>query len=205
MGTVFEDEQDVLEQLLADLQRPVRIDPALDARVMDEIAARRSRWGDGAAVAATWRWLTRPRQVAISPLLGLAVAASLMLLIAFPARRWLTAPTGRAGGESQPFPAGASASVAGFRSSREFQFVLVAPKAATVTLVGDFNDWDAKRTPMRRARGSAVWTTVVPLPPGRYRYAFLVNSSQWVADPAAPRVLDDEFNTPSSVVTVGGS
>jgi Carbohydrate-binding module 48 (Isoamylase N-terminal domain) len=181
---MFEHQPDIVERAIDDLRRPVRIDPALDARVMQAIA-RLPVPGSGGAVAAAWRWLTRPRQLAVSPLLGLAAAAGLVLLAAFPTRRWVAARAGNA--------------------SREFQFVLVAPKAATVTLVGDFNDWDARRTPMRRARSSAVWTTVIPLPPGRYRYAFLVNNSQWVADPAAPRVLDDEFNPASSVVTVGGS
>lgn len=181
---MFEHQPDVVERAIDDLRRPVRIDPALDAHVMQAIATLPAP-GSGGAVAAAWRWLTRPRQLAVSPLLGLAVAAGVVLLAAFPARRWLAAPAGNA--------------------SRDFQFLLVAPKAATVTLVGDFNDWDTRRTPMRRAQGSAVWTTVIPLPPGRYRYAFLVNSSQWIADPAAPRVPDDAFNTPSSVVTVGGS
>ena len=82
---------------------------------------------------------------------------------------------------------------------------MVAPLAARVSLVGDFNDWDAARTPMRRIREGAVWTAVVPLSPGRYRYAFLVDGSRWLADPTAPAVRDDEFGTPSSVVTVGSS
>lgn len=83
-----------------------------------------------------------------------------------------------------------------------FQFVLVAPQAASVSLVGDFNDWDPAREPMQTAHG--IWATTLPLPPGRYRYAFLVNGVEWRADPAAPHALDDEFGTPSSVVTVGG-
>jgi hypothetical protein len=59
---------------------------------------------------------------------------------------------------------------------------------------------------MRRlGSGSAVWTTVVPLAPGRYRYAFLADGSRWLADPAAPLARDDEFGPPSSVVTVEGS
>ena|SRR5687768_10046933 len=88
----------------------------------------------------------------------------------------------------------------------DFQFVLVAPRAASVALVGDFNDWDPARTPMRTSRdGGGLWATVVPLPPGRYRYAFLINGREWRADPSAPAALDDEFGTPSSVVTVGGS
>jgi len=75
-------------------------------------------------------------------------------------------------------------------------------KAASVALVGDFNDWDPARSPMQTAHG--VWATVVQLAPGRYRYAFLVNGVEWRADPSAPAAKDDEFGTPSSVVTVGG-
>ncbi len=87
-------------------------------------------------------------------------------------------------------------------SADAFQFVLVAPQAASVSLVGDFNDWDPARAPMQTAQG--VWATVVRLAPGRYRYAFLVNGVEWRADPGAPSARDDEFGTPSSVVTVGG-
>ncbi len=87
-------------------------------------------------------------------------------------------------------------------SSDLLQFVLVAPQAASVSLVGDFNDWDPARSPMQTAQG--VWATALRLSPGRYRYAFLVNGVEWRADPAAPSAKDDEFGTPSSVVTVGG-
>src|SRR2546425_12770616 len=82
-------------------------------------------------------------------------------------------------------------------AARAFQFVVVAPRAARVALVGDFNDWDAARTPMRPSqRGGPVWTAVLPLPPGRYRYAFLVDGSRWLADPTAPAARDDEFGPP---------
>src|SRR3989475_1187172 len=84
------------------------------------------------------------------------------------------------------------------------QFVLVAPQAASVALVGDFNDWDPARSPMQTAHGAGIWATVVRLAPGRYRYAFLVNGVEWRADPNAPAAKDDEFGTPSSVITVGG-
>lgn len=85
------------------------------------------------------------------------------------------------------------------------RFVLVAPRASSVALVGDFNDWDPARTPMQTAAAGArgVWTAVLPLSPGRYRYAFLVDGAQWRADPSAPAALDDGFGAPSSVLTVG--
>src|SRR2546427_814393 len=122
------------------------------------------------AVTAAWRWLTEPRRVALSPLSGLAVAAGLVALaLLLPALARRPAPT-----------------------IHELQFVLVAPHATAVSLIGDFNDWDAARTPMRLASaGGAVWTAVVPLSPGRYRYAFLVNGSRWLADPTAPAALED--------------
>ena len=84
-----------------------------------------------------------------------------------------------------------------------YQFVLIAPNAASVALVGDFNDWNPARSPMR-ATHAGIWATVVPLAPGRYHYAFLVNGVEWRRDPAAPAALDDDFGSPSSVVTVSG-
>jgi len=44
----------------------------------------------------------------------------------------------------------------------------------------------------------------VPLAPGRYGYAFVLDGRRFVADPAAPRALGDDFGAPTSVVTVGG-
>ena len=88
------------------------------------------------------------------------------------------------------------------------RFVLVAPEAKQVTLVGDFNEWDRQATPLQRvaAPGSnhGVWTIELPLAAGRYSYAFLVDGQRWVADPTHPRVIGDDFGRPSSAVTVGG-
>jgi len=184
---VFEHFENVIERIVAHLRRPVQIDPAVDSRVMEEIAGGPTPRVSGGASAA-WHWLTRPRHIALSPLGGLAIAAGLgALVLILPGRRPHEAPPAET-------------------ATRAFQFVVVAPRAARVALVGDFNDWDAARTPMRPSqRGGPVWTAVVPLSPGRYRYAFLVDGSRWLADPAAPAARDDEFGTPSSVVTVGGS
>ena len=184
---MFEQPEDAVERIVRQLQRPVPIDPAVDGRVMDEIARLPVPGGRSAARAA-WGWVTRPRHIALSPLGGLAIAtgvAALALVL-----------SGRRPGSAPPAE----------DTPREFEFVVVAPRAASVSLVGDFNDWDAARTPMRPSpRGGPLWTAVVPLAPGRYRYAFLVDGSRWLADPAAPRARDDEFGAPSSVVTVGGS
>lgn len=159
---MFERDDETVERVIQQLRRPVAIDPALDARVMREIA----------------KVPSQARRV--RPLWALLAAAAVLATVVI-ARPWNRNAKSKAD---------------------TLQFVFVAPQAASVALVGDFNDWDPARSPMQTAHG--VWATVVRLTPGRYRYAFLVNGVEWRADPSAPAAKDDEFGTPSSVVTVGG-
>jgi hypothetical protein len=86
------------------------------------------------------------------------------------------------------------------RPTMPVQFVLVAPDANTVSLVGDFNHWDARAAPLRQGDGG-VWSVVLPLAKGAFSYSFVVNGDDWRADPMAPTAPDD-FGRPSSVVYV---
>src|SRR6266850_23534 len=174
----------MIERIARHLRRPVQIDPALDGRVMREIASLPTP-GDGTALGKAWRWLRRPHQLTLTPLGGLAAVAALAVVVLLSRVD-----------SSSPAPPQAE--------SQAFQFVLVAPRATHVALVGDFNDWDATRTPMRRTGSEALWTAVVPLEPGRYHYAFFVDGSRWLADPSAPAARDEDYGAPSSVLTVGG-
>ncbi len=84
------------------------------------------------------------------------------------------------------------------------EFVLQAPKAEHVSLVGDFNGWNADATPMTRT-ADGKWIVKVPLPAGRHVYAFEVDvagGTKFMPDPAGLRAPDDGFG-PSSVVLVG--
>ena len=119
-----------------------------------------------------------PRRRTLAPWLAIAAVVATVFI----GRAWLT----------------------GAETASAFRFELVAPQAASVSLVGDFNDWDPHRTPMtaRGERTAGTWTAVLPLAPGRYRYAFLVDGAEWRADPRAPAAQDDDFGTPSSVLTV---
>lgn len=83
------------------------------------------------------------------------------------------------------------------------QFVLDAREvadASTVSVVGDFNDWDVTTTPMTLDRGA--WSASLPLAPGRHVYAFVINGTRWRADPRAPRATDADFGRPGSVLLV---
>lgn len=89
------------------------------------------------------------------------------------------------------------------RSAHPVQFMLVAPEARRVALVGEFNDWDPGATPMARAPGGA-WHVALPLPRGRHVYAFVVDGNDWVADPQAPLAPERWFGSRNSVMLVDG-
>lgn len=55
-------------------------------------------------------------------------------------------------------------------------------KAESVHLAGEFNDWDANATPMKRGKGGA-FRVLVELEPGReYQFRYLVNGEHWCND-----------------------
>jgi len=83
-----------------------------------------------------------------------------------------------------------------------YKFVIVAPQADKVSLVGDFNDWDVAKTPMTRSGKSGLWTVAVPLSVGRHLYAFVVDGTTWLQDPSAPIAPDDGFGHANSVKLV---
>ena len=99
-------------------------------------------------------------------------------------------------------PAAAAPTRAAGSTQQQIRFALVAPGATHVSLVGDFNRWDAKATPMRPLGDGRLWIVEVPLAPGRHVYAFVVDGDV-TPDPAAPRAGEEDFGTPSSVVLVG--
>lgn len=178
----------LIAQVAAELKKPVTVRDGFAARVMTRVRATRP----DTPVRAAWEWLREPRAVAVSPLGGLALAAAMgaIMLLGAVARS-----------RSTPTPAPAVA--AETADAAPVTFVLLAPQAQRVALAGDFNGWDAAGTPLARGT-SGLWTVEIPLAPGRYTYAFLVDGRRFVPDPAAPRAAGDDFGTPSSVVTVQG-
>jgi hypothetical protein len=166
-------EQEFLERVAARLRQPVPLSDRVEREVLARIRAKGRNGGTAVSLPPTRR-----------PLLALAVAAGIAAIFA------LGVLVGRrTGGQS------------GASELRSVEFVLRTAADSTVTLVGDFNDWDPRATPLRPAADS-IWSVVVPLRPGRYRYTFVVDGTQWRRDPSAPRALEDDFGTPTSVITV---
>ncbi len=80
------------------------------------------------------------------------------------------------------------------------EFVLKQPEAHSVAVAGSFNDWDAKRTPMK-ANADGAWKATVWLPAGRYEYRFVVDG-QWISDPGAGESVQNTFGSTNSVLVV---
>lgn len=83
------------------------------------------------------------------------------------------------------------------------EFVVDQPMASGLAVVGDFNAWDVRATPMTRSNDSNRWVVTLQLPAGRYLYAFVADGSRWLPDPAAPLAAPDDFSRRNSVLVVG--
>ncbi len=83
---------------------------------------------------------------------------------------------------------------------RDVNFICHAPQAQSVSLVGDFNHWNATSHPMKRMADGA-WLLSVGLKHGHHRYAFLVDG-QVTLDPRAQGITRNDKNERVSLVPV---
>jgi 1,4-alpha-glucan branching enzyme len=84
--------------------------------------------------------------------------------------------------------------------TKPVNFYCAAPRAKSVTLAGDFNDWDPASLPMER-RVDGWWFLQVPLAHGHHQYQFLVDGTPML-DPRATGVARNECNEEVSLVAV---
>lgn len=72
--------------------------------------------------------------------------------------------------------------------------------AASASILGDFNSWDARATPMTRKRDGS-FSAAVSLQVGKeYRFRYLLDSTRWENDWDADSYLPNNFGTEDSVV-----
>lgn len=155
--------------------------PWLEQKVMGEIEAL-PREG---LIGRTLGWLVRPAQVRVPPLAAGVVMAAFAAVLAWPSAE----------------PAGPDVAGGVTESVVFVQFVLEAPGAQSVAVVGDFSEWEPTFT-LDDTDGDGVWTGRVPIQPGVHSYMFLVDGSDWQTDPNAERYSDDGFGNQNAVLAV---
>ena len=199
------DETDQTIVRIAAALRPLPdVEPAQKARVLVAVAAERER-ARAARVRAVRGWR-------VAGALGGLAAAGLL------ASLWLREPTSP---DSSTVAAAKAPSVAAKTSATEastdarlvrdaagvvlqpVQLVFRFPAARHVSVVGDFNGWDAHANTMTRDPASGLWSQTIALRAGRHVYAFVVDDSIWMRDPRTPEASDADFGRPGSVLLVG--
>ena len=70
----------------------------------------------------------------------------------------------------------------------------------SVCLSGDFNGWSSESNCLER-KGDQ-WSVQLVLPPGTYRYGFVIDRREWVCDPEALIQEDDGFGKKNSVLVI---
>ncbi|MFO1518731.1 MAG: hypothetical protein U1F57_03560 [bacterium] len=136
----------------------------------------------------------------VTPLLNLRVLASATAGIALLAGGLYIAPRFF---PPSPGPGLALREVVGPHQEKIFyvRFALKNPGARSVSVSGDFNQWE--ETALQKSGGEdGVFTLELPLKEGTYTYAFLVDGKKWVADPSAPRSIEDGFGNKNSVINL---
>jgi len=83
---------------------------------------------------------------------------------------------------------------------RAINFICQAPAAASVALVGDFNQWNPAAHPMKQMPDRA-WMLTMELKHGHHRYAFLVDGALTL-DPRAQGVTKNDRGERVSMVPV---
>ena len=64
-------------------------------------------------------------------------------------------------------------------------FATWAPRATSVSVVGDFNGWDPRHHPMQPV-GAGLWETFVPIATPGHRYKYHIRSDNFAADKTDP-------------------
>jgi len=164
---------DLLEEIR--VTTPAGAPLGLDRRVLEGLS------GSAGRVRPRWLdWLLRPRLVPVSPAALVAATVAIVAVAVF------------AGFPRGPEEDGAIVYV---------QFVVDAPAAQSVHLVGDFTDWQPTIA-LEDADGDGTWSGRVPLLPGVHEYMFVIDGSNWVTDPNAAGYQDDGFGQRNAVVSV---
>jgi len=172
---VFDDFE---RRVSAALRAPVADDARARERIMQRVRRAAGEGQRPVRRGQSWQRLSRYSIIGLGLAAGLSGVSSLSAL----------APSASRDGGS-----GASVAILGdtvaatlHDTLRLVRLMFDAPSARRVAVVGDFNDWGARPTPLTRD-GDRQWSVTLALHAGEHRYAFVVDETRWVPDPRDER------------------
>jgi len=80
-------------------------------------------------------------------------------------------------------------------------FTTLYPRASTVQIAGDFNNWQPEQTPLTKIADNGVWQIKLPMTKGKYRYRLVVDG-QWQQDPYNETTESNPYGELNSVLEV---
>ena len=83
---------------------------------------------------------------------------------------------------------------------RKVSFSIESPQSQNVSLVGNFNDWNEIKHPMKND-GNGIWTKTVMLTPGTHEYKFFADNT-WRQDPKNEKLIPNPFGTLNNIIEV---
>jgi 1,4-alpha-glucan branching enzyme len=80
-------------------------------------------------------------------------------------------------------------------------FISLYPKAQSVQIAGDFNNWDPSKTSLTKDLSKGTWYIKVPLGTGKYRYRLVVDG-KWQHDPYNEKTEMNPYGEQNSILEV---
>ena len=74
------------------------------------------------------------------------------------------------------------------------------PNAQSVSIAGDFNNWNTTGNPLKKDE-NGLWKTVIKLSKGEYQYKFVVDGN-WFFDQDNPNTADDGYGGSNSLIEI---
>lgn len=87
--------------------------------------------------------------------------------------------------------------------TKKMLFEMDMADAQSVALLGEFNEWDEGRHPLKKAK-NGKWKIEIALAPGEYQFLYRVDQQRWIADDSTPKRSND-FGTENSICVVPDS
>lgn len=157
----------------------------------------------GSRVQSWWESLVSPPVVL--PVRPASALATLVVLVGFAVLLWPSAPTSPtpiASGNGQQNGTVQTTAVSADDESNTVwtRFVYVDDDASSVSVAGDFSQWDPISLSPRTVNGKTVWTGLVRVRRGEHEYQYVIDGQKWVTDPLAPVKRDDGFGAENAVL-----